>query len=170
MLVLVIAVLTGVYALAVGSLAWQDLALGFALSSLFLWLFRSVTWRHHTQSTRQSIETLIETPRYVATVVKDIVAGTWQVTTYVVGLRKLTHPGIVKIHFDEESQIRLGIALLAMTLSPGSFVIDVSLEERFILVHFIDISDPDRLREEIHRKYLHVPGTHVTFEEGGHHA
>jgi multisubunit Na+/H+ antiporter MnhE subunit len=170
MLVLVIAILTGVYALAVGSLAWEDLALGFALSSIFLWLFHSVRWRHHTESWRQSVKTLIEIPRYIAMLAKEILTGTWQVTTYVVGFRKLTHPGIIKIHFVEESQVRLGIGLLTMTLSPGSFLVDVNMEERFVLVHFIDISDPDRLREDIKRTFLRVPGSRTQYEKESEHA
>ncbi len=38
-LLLVIATLTAVYAFAIGSLAWEDLALGFAVSSALLWVF-----------------------------------------------------------------------------------------------------------------------------------
>ena len=170
MLLLIAAGLSGIYAMAVGSFAWEDVVLGFALSSALLWVFRSTTLRNHYQTNRATLRTLLETPRYVYIVVCDILVGTWQVTSYVIGLKKLTHPGIIKIPFDEESEIRLGVGLLALTLSPGSFVVDVNLEERFILVHFIDISDPDRLREDIHRKYLHVPGTHVHVEESTHHA
>lgn len=170
MLILIVAGLTGIYAMAIGSFAWEDVVLGITLSSALLWLFRSTTLRNHYQSNRATLKTLLETPRYIWTVVWDILVGTWQVTSYVVGLKKLTHPGIIKIHFDEESQIRLGIGLLALTMSPGSFVVEVNFDERFVLVHFIDISDPDRLREEIHRKYLHVPGTHIHPEEHAHHA
>jgi multisubunit Na+/H+ antiporter MnhE subunit len=65
----------------------------------------------------------------------------------------------LRIHYDEESRVRLGIALLAMTMSPGSFVVNVDEEEKIALVHFIDISDPEAVREKVLRTYFSVPGT-----------
>jgi multisubunit Na+/H+ antiporter MnhE subunit len=165
MLVLVVAVLTTVYVSALGSFTWQDVVLGIGLSGALVWAFRGVTVRHHLESNVWTLRTLAQSPRYIGRVFRDVVTGTWQVTTYVIGLKQLSHPGIIRIPYDEESRIRLGVALIAISLSPGSFVVDVNEEERFVLCHFIDISDPDRLRSEIHRKYLRVPGTHVTEPE-----
>jgi multisubunit Na+/H+ antiporter MnhE subunit len=167
---IVVAGLTVIYVSALGRFAWQDFALGFLLSCGLLWIFRAITLQGHRESSAWTIRTLIQTPRYIMLVIGDVVTGTWQVATYVVGLRQLDHPGIIRIPYEEESQIRLGIALLAIAVSPGSSVVDVNQEERYILVHFIDISDPDRLREEIHRKYLNVPGTHAYEKENGSHA
>jgi multicomponent Na+:H+ antiporter subunit E len=170
MLLLVVAVLSTIYVSALGSFTWQDFLLGAGLSCALIWMFRGVTVRHHLESNTWTMRTLVQSPRYIGHVLKDIVTGTWQVTTYVVGLKQLTHPGIIRIPYEEESRVRLGIALLALTLSPGSFVVDVNEEEQFVLCHFIDISDPDRLREDIHRKYLRVPGTHLHASEGVGHA
>lgn len=169
-LLLVIAGLTAIYVMTLGSLAWEDLVTGFVVSSALLWLFRTKTVKRHPQSTADTILMLKETPRYLAVVGWDIVVGTWQVTLYVLGIRKLDHPGIIKIYYDEESKIRLGVALWAISVSPGSFVVDVNDEEHYILAHLIDISDPDRVREELHRKYLHVPGSHVDDEGVREHA
>jgi multisubunit Na+/H+ antiporter MnhE subunit len=168
MLLLVVAMLTTIYVSALGSFTWQDVALGFGVSGALIWAFRGVTVRHHLESNVWTARTLAQSPRYIGRVFWDIVTGTWQVTTYVIGLKQLSHPGIIRIPYEEESRVRLGVALIAISLSPGSFVVDVNEEERFVLCHFIDISDPDRLRNEIHRKYLHVPGTHTieTAQEG----
>lgn len=152
--------LAGVYAFTLGSLAWEDWLLGLALAVSLIWIYRAIAVKGHQESTFWTVRTLLQTPRYVWIVVWDVLVGTWQVATYVVGLRRLAHPGIIRIPFEEESEIRLGVALLALSLSPGSFVVDVDMENRIVLAHFIDISDPDRLRQEIHRKYFVVPGSH----------
>jgi multisubunit Na+/H+ antiporter MnhE subunit len=102
---------------------------------------------------------MLQTPRYIAVFMVDVLQGTWQVAMYVLGIQSLTHPGIIKVYYSEESRVRLGIALLAMTISPGSFVIDVNHEEKFALVHLIDISDPDKVRENMRRTYFNVPGS-----------
>lgn len=162
--VLVILGLTAIYVMAIGSLAWEDIVLGVAVSSLLLWVFRSRTVKRHQQNTGDTLRMLRDTPRYMLVIIWDVLVGTWQVTAYVLHLKRLDHPGIIKIFYDEESKIRLGVALWAISVSPGSFVVDVNEDERYILAHLIDISDPDRVRAELHRKYLHVPGTHIDDE------
>lgn len=170
MRILVITGLTAIYVMAIGSLAWEDIVLGFAVSSLLLWLYRSRTVKEHEQSTSDTVRMLIQTPKYLLVVAWDVILGTWQVATYVLHLKQLDHPGIIRIYYDEESKIRLGVALWAISVSPGSFVIDVNDEEHYILAHLIDISDPDRVRADLHRKYLHVPGSHVDDEGVREHA
>jgi multicomponent K+:H+ antiporter subunit E/multicomponent Na+:H+ antiporter subunit E len=43
----------------------------------------------------------------------------------------------------------------AITLSPGSVLIDVDWERRVMLFHFIDVTEPDKLREKIQAFYEH---------------
>ena len=165
MLIFLLSALTGVYVLTIGSLAWQDVLTGFLLSVVLLWTFRKVMFAHPLVSNREVVRVIVQTPRYLLLIMLDVFIGTWRVATYVVGSRRLEHPGIVRIHFEEESRVRLGIALVALTVSPGSFVIDVNHEERFVLVHVIDVRDAEKLRAELERIYLDVPGTRRDREE-----
>jgi multisubunit Na+/H+ antiporter MnhE subunit len=83
----------------------------------------------------------------------DIVLGTWQVATYVVGIRKLEHPGIVKIPLGNHSDASVGFIGHLVTISPGSFVVDFDWTDRTMLVHYIDASDPEKLREAVEKYY-----------------
>jgi multicomponent Na+:H+ antiporter subunit E len=161
MIVVAVLILALTYAFTLGSLAWEDLVTGLLLASVLVMTFRKITIGDHPESASWTFRTLLQTPRYIGIVFIDVLKGTWQVATYVVGLKRLEHPGIIRIPYEEESEIRLGIALLALSISPGSFVVDVDTENRVILAHFIDISDPDKVRRDVHDKYFRVPGTHV---------
>lgn len=161
MIIVAVLILSLTYAFTLGSLAWQDLLTGIVFATILVVVFRKITIGDHSENATWTFRTLLQTPRYVWTVIIDVLKGTWQVTTYVVGLKQLEHPGIIRIPFEEESEIRLGIALLALSISPGSFVVDVDMDNRVILAHFIDISDPDKLRRDVHDTYFRVPGTHV---------
>jgi multisubunit Na+/H+ antiporter MnhE subunit len=159
MLVFLLGVLTAVYVFTIGNNAWEDVVTGFVLAAALLWIYRRIMFPKPLVSNREMLLVMLQTPRYLAVFLLDVLQGTWQVAMYVVGIRSLTHPGIIKVYYSEESRVRLGIALLAMTISPGSFVIDVNHEERFALVHLIDISDPDKVRENMRRTYFNVPGS-----------
>jgi len=157
--VIQLAALTVVYLSVLGSRSWEDALTGLVLAVALLWTYRRVMFPSPLVSSREILVTAIQTPGFVIRYFLDVVSGTWQVATYVLGIRQLAHPGILRIEYDEESRVRLGIALLAMTMSPGSFVVDVDEVEKFALVHFIDISDPDAVREKVLRTYFAVPGT-----------
>lgn len=159
MVIFLLGVLTGVYVFTIGHWTWEDVLTGFLLSGTLLWIFRKIMFAGPFVSNREVVKVIVQTPRYILYLIRDIITGTWQVATYVVGLRKLEHPGIIRIHFEEDSRVRLGIALVAITISPGSFVVDVNHEERFVLVHLIDISDAEKVRKELRRIYFDVPGT-----------
>jgi multisubunit Na+/H+ antiporter MnhE subunit len=106
-------------------------------------------------------------PRFLGMMAVDILKGTWQVATYVVGLRKLEHPGIVKISLGNHTPAGVGIVGLVVTISPGSFLVDIDWDERVMLVHYIDASSPERLREDVEKYYrLWEYGTHIPHNRG----
>jgi multisubunit Na+/H+ antiporter MnhE subunit len=93
----------------------------------------------------------------------DIVKGTWLVASIVVGIRPLTHPGIVKIPLGNHSPAGVGIVGLLVTISPGSFMVDIDWDERVMLVHYMDARNPAQLRADVEKYYrlweygMHLP-------------
>ena len=90
---------------------------------------------------------------FVGAVLADILQGTWDVALRVLHLRRLERPGVVRIPIGARSEHGVAVAALATTLSPGSVLIDVDWERGDLLLHVIDASDPDQVRERLQRFY-----------------
>lgn len=150
---LVLAISTVVYALTVASFAWEDLAFGFGLSAAVLFAFRHALLPQRLPSNLQVIKAVAVFPLFLIVSPKDIVTGTWLVASIVLGIRKLEHPGIVRVPLGRRSKPSAGLAGLVLTLSPGTFLVAMDWEEREMLIHAIDASDPDKLREGYEQFY-----------------
>lgn len=154
--------LTVTFALALASFAWEDLLTGFILSSLLVALFGRHLFPVHKPDNEFVVHITLRIPVMIGMLVADILKGTWQVALYVLGLKKLEHPGIVKIPLGNHSDQAIGFVGHLVTISPGSFVVDFDWTDRTMLVHYIDASNPDKLRGDVEKYYrLWEYGSHV---------
>lgn len=154
--------LTLVYALVLASFAWADLAIGAMLSIGLMVIHRKILFPARVPSGEYVLHILAFLPKFAGMLVWDIVKGTWQVTTFVIGLKPLAQPGIVKIPLGNHSRPGAGVVGLFITLSPGSFLIDIDWDERMMLVHVIDASNPDTTVADAEKYYrLWEYGTHI---------
>lgn len=96
---------------------------------------------------------LLWLPLFAAAVLWDVAIGTWDVTLRVLGLRAMRSPGIVLVPIGERSEAGTAISALALTLSPGSLLLDVDRERGVMLVHEVDASDPEAVRARHQRFY-----------------
>jgi multisubunit Na+/H+ antiporter MnhE subunit len=160
----IIASLTATYCLTLASFAWEDVTLGVVLAATLAAVYRKSIFPSRVPEARYVLHILLHMPRFVWMLLVDVLKGTWIVAVYVVGVRKLDHPGIVKIPLTNHSPAGVGIVGLLLTLSPGSFLVDIDWDDRSMLVHYIDASNPDKLRREAERYYrlweygAHIPG------------
>ncbi len=153
--------LTLIYALMLASFAWPDLVAGALISVALMVIYRETLFVARPQA-GYVLHILVYLPKLIAMLVGDIVKGTWQVTTFVIGLRKLDNPGVVKIPLGNHSRPGIGIVGLFITLSPGSFLIDIDWDQRVMLVHVIDASNPDTTRADAEKFYrLWEYGSHM---------
>jgi multicomponent Na+:H+ antiporter subunit E len=61
-------------------------------------------------------------------------------------LRPLRSTGVVKVPVGERTPTGVAVSALVTTLSPGAFLIEAN--EEFMMLHLIDASDPDAVREK----------------------
>lgn len=87
--------------------------------------------------------------RFAWFVTLDVNQGIWMVLVIVLGLRPLVRSGIVSIPIGERTPNGVVVTAWAITLSPGSVLIDVDWERQVMLFHFIDATEPDKLRQKI---------------------
>ncbi len=149
-LIVMAGVFTAIYALMIASLAWADLLMGLIFAIILMVVFRRVALPEGVPSNRSTLRVMLAVPRYVGMMTRDILTGTWAVTQCVVGLRPISHPGIIRVPIGDHTPSGVGVAGLCLTLSPGSFLVDVDWDERVMLIHVIDATN----LEEIHDQML----------------
>lgn len=92
-------------------------------------------------------------PVFAAAVLADVARGTWDVALRVMHLRALERPGLVRIPIGHRSERAIAVSALATTLSPGSVLIEIDRQRGDLLLHVIDASDPDEVRDRHQRFY-----------------
>lgn len=142
-----------VYLLVLASDEPWDVAFGVLLGAALLVAARGFVFDGHPGPVEGLGRRLIGVVPFVLATIWDIARGTWAVTLVVLHLRPLRHPGIVTVPFGERTPLGVAITSLLATLSPGAYLVDVDDEERVILLHVLDASDPDAVRAELQQFY-----------------
>lgn len=148
--------LTLVYALAVGSFAPYDLALGVLLSGALLYGFRAFVFGGRPAPLPGLFRRVLAFGPFVFAALREVVAGTWEVALVTLHLKPLRSPGIVKAPIGERTPAGVVVSALVGTLSPGAVLIDIDWEEGCALIHTIDAADPEAFRrrqEELYQRY-----------------
>jgi|GEM_PF-1660369 len=142
-----------IFSLMTADFSGQNLMVGLVLSTVLLWVFRRQVIPRPLPRTDFSFHLLVYAPVLFWYLFIDILKGTWIVSLTTLGLRPLRKPGIVKFPIGAHSPYGVGPVGYFITLSPGSFMVDVDWENREMLVHVIDASDPDALRRDAEKYY-----------------
>lgn len=158
---LAVAVLLAVYLLALGSLAWGDVAIGIGLA-----VAMELGWRHRVArggtigseeeggSERPPLHSSLRAlPALVWAVLADITRGTWDVAQYSLGLREVEHDGIVEIELQGISEQGVAVWAFISTISPGELVLEVDEERGVLVIHTLDARDPEEIRAHHHELY-----------------
>lgn len=145
--------LTAMYALALGSADPWDIAFGAVLGLALTTAARPLIFAGPARPLRMLPESAWALLALAGIVVRDIVTGTWQVALVVLHLRPLASPGIVAVPVGERTRRGTAVSGLLLSIAPGEYLVDVDWERRVMLVHVIDASDPDEIRERMARNY-----------------
>lgn len=145
--------LSAIYSMILQSIHPWDVVAGVIITVGTLILFRrhlrADTWGPLT-NIGQKAGALLRLAGYLFI---DTAQGVWTVSVIVLGLRPLDCSGIVAIPIGERTATGVTVTAWATTLSPGSVLIDVDWKQRVILFHFIDVTEPEKLRQKIQTFY-----------------
>lgn len=155
MIVLIATFITSVaiFCMMVGDFSWQNLLVGSGLTGLLMHIFRAQIVPRPLPPVGLSLHILIYTPVLAYYLFVDILKGTWQVIKVTLNIEPLRRPGIIKYPIPTKSHYGAGPVGYFITLSPGSFLVDIDWEENVLLVHVLDASDPDALRRDAEKYY-----------------
>lgn len=142
--------LTLIYALALGSFAAADLATGLVLSAGCLAAVRGLHGADDA-SAAEIARRVAFFPVLLAAVGGQVLRGASTMSLMVLGLRPLRRPGLVEVPMGSRSESGMAAAAILTTLAPGDVAVDVDLERQTMLIHTVDASDPDAVRERFRR-------------------
>ena len=136
-------------------LAWMLLS-GFTAGHALLGAVLAVLLPLTTRPFWPNVPRIRNLPRmfgFVVVVLYDIIVANVSVAIKVLGPLKSLRPGFVE--FPVELDDDFAIALLASTISltPGTVSADVSQDRQTLLIHALDVDDPDVLVAEIKQRY-----------------
>jgi multisubunit Na+/H+ antiporter MnhE subunit len=144
---------TTIFCLVVTDFSWENILVATAISAGLMYVFRNQIVPRRLPPIGLSLHLIIYSPVLFWYLLIDILKGTYQVITVTLGIRPLRQPGIVKIPIGNHTPAGVGPVGFFVTLSPGSFLVDILWEERVMLVHVLDASDPDDVRKDAEKYY-----------------
>lgn len=153
--VVALVLLTGVYCFTLASFQSWDVAIGAGLAAAVLAGFRRFLFGAPgagAPGPSMPTRALWFLP-FCWGVTGEVVRGTWQVARVVLGLAPLRRPGIVAVPMGERTRLGAVVSGIATTLSPGTLLIDFDWDERTMLIHVLDASDPDAVRADLQAFY-----------------
>lgn len=148
-----IVALTLIYAAALASFAPADLLFGALLSCGLLFLFRAALPTPQPHAPARSLRRVFAFFPFIGMICRDIVIGTWTVARIVVSPRQRHRPGVITMPLGDRTRAGVFISALALSLSPGSTLIAIDWEHRVMLLHLLDVRDPDRARAGLQQFY-----------------
>ena len=158
--VLAVAALTLVYALVLASFHPLDLLFGAGLSGALLFAFRRFVFGTDGAGALDGgpgpLRRAAAFVPFCAVVVREILAGTWEVALVTLHLRPLEKPGIVAVPIMDRTPVGVAVWAVVTGLPPGTFFVDVDRGRGVALIHTLHAGDPDAFRErqeEFYRRY-----------------
>ena len=91
--------------------------------------------------------------RLVWTVVYDIVVANLQVARRILGRHEALEPRFVWVPLEVRRPRSISLLAGIVTMTPGTVSAELSDDHRHLLVHGLDIADPDALVAEIKSRY-----------------
>jgi len=99
------------------------------------------------------IGSLRPVPRLIGVMLWDIVRCNLQVARLVLGPRTALHPGWIWIPLDLTNIHGITALASLITLTPGTVSAELSDDRRYLLVHVLDLRDPDAEVAQIKSRY-----------------
>jgi multisubunit Na+/H+ antiporter MnhE subunit len=135
--------LTTVYLLVLASSDWRDAVIGVLLSFMVLAVTASFRKTGDVAPRPMGIRRIVRFFPFAVAVLADVVKGSFSVSLYVLGFRSTDAAGIVRVPYLDRTPQGIVVSGLVMTLSPGTVLVDLDDEQREMIVHAIDASDPE---------------------------
>lgn len=150
---LAVAILAAVYMLTLASANPWDIGAGVLVGAAIAIGLRRFLFAGEPLPAGELASRALHLPPYALAVGWEVIRGTWQVALIVAGAQPLRQPGIVAVPIGERSPTGVAVSVMAITLSPGELYVDTDEVQGTMLIHVLDASDPDEVRDRFQRFY-----------------
>lgn len=130
-----------------GSVSVGQVLLATLLGLLLPWLTQSF-WPNRPRVARP-----VAGARLAVIVLFDIVVANWQVARRVLGPLDRLHPRFIEVPLDIEDNFVATILGGIVSMTPGTVSVDIDQERRLLLVHALDVEDPETAIRTIKARY-----------------
>ncbi|BFM21233.1 Na+/H+ antiporter subunit E [Gilvimarinus japonicus] len=91
--------------------------------------------------------------RFIFLVLWDIIIANMQVAVLILSSREKLQPAFMKIPLELKQDFTITLLANTISLTPGTVTVDLQMEEGYLLVHSLHVTDVDAAIAEIKRRY-----------------
>lgn len=136
-----------VWVLMIAEFSFAGLIVGFFFGYLLLWFAQSlIGGSSYFGKTRQIA-------RFLLFFIKELIRANLRVAWHVVTPSSFFKPGIIALPLEPQSDFEATLLSNVLTLTPGSFSVDLSSDRRVLYVHVMDVEDADEMRQQLKEEY-----------------
>ncbi len=131
------------WAALVGSFEPINLAFGFGLGFLVLWLILP------NRRSNKYILLSLRVVEFIFFVIFEIIKANIRLAITILSFRMKLRPAVIAFPLSIKSEAGIIILANLITLTPGSLSLDISTDRRVLFIHTIFYEDPEKFRQEI---------------------
>lgn len=91
--------------------------------------------------------------KYLLRVIVDIIVANIEIAILILGPRHKLQPAFVRVPLDLKDGFTITLFANTISLTPGTVSVDLHMEEGYLLVHGINLGDPEAAIAEVKQRY-----------------
>ncbi len=135
------------WSLMVAEFTLPSLMLGFVFGYLLLWFMRPLV------GASGYFDKVRQVTLFLLFFIRELIMANLRVAWHVVTPSSFFKPGIIAMPLEPQSDMEATLLANVLTLTPGSFAVDLSSDRRVLYVHVMDVDDPDEMRHQLKQQY-----------------
>lgn len=136
-----------VWALLMEKLTVPQMGVGFLFGYALLWFLQPVIGRS------PYFDKVVRIVRFLVFFVKEMILANLRVAWHVVTPSSFFKPGIIAVPLEPQTDLEATLLANVITLTPGSFSVDLSSDRKVLYVHVMDVEDADQARQQLKDQY-----------------
>lgn len=145
-------ILALIWAVALGPPTPLNLLMGFVVGYFML----ALAWRlglsyrdEGDETQRKYFKRVFQIMGFAVFFTKELVVANLRMAYYTLAPISRIKPGIVAVEIEGLSNLEITILANLITLTPGTLSLDVSDDRSQLIVHCMDATDPEKIKQEI---------------------
>lgn len=135
------------WVLMIAEFSLAGLIVGFLFGYILLWFVQPLSGgSSYFGKTRQIV-------KFLLFFIKEVVRANLRVAWHVVTPSSFFKPGIIALPLEPQSDFEATLLSNVLTLTPGSFSVDLSTDRRVLYVHVMDVDDAEQTRQQLKEEY-----------------